>query len=439
MKILILAMSLITQIAQGYYGAKSAEAKINFQAKIQIASNSTGITLSNIGANKAEFDELINLQIRHLMGILQAESFVNDFGYPGVLGENHLFKMTKITEIENQLYEVEYAYKSKMVLHKDAFKNKKIRTLPLILPLNPTSIYANSMDGDYNPCTDEHYQSEGDFWYFWDPSKEGCDLINRPDLLVKVKANAELIPNTRVSYPEYDKLYGASKDFKTLEIAVLYGLIRDDNIRPDRINRRDEGYTALRYSEKVLLEKGFKLVEKTNQGTNLWRVYELPFGAKNESKIKTRVKFYLGDTGIDSEDPTFHGRLVSAFESADILVYDGHSGLGGNLDLESLPMINFDKKKYQIYFFNGCSSYPYFNGTFFEAKGGTKYLDVVTSGLPTFAITAGPNVMSFLDNFLEGKKLSYQKILRNLEDSNEDNGTYLTGVNGDEDNTFKPR
>jgi hypothetical protein len=424
MKILILAMFMLSQIAQGYYGAKSAEAKINFKAKIQIASSSTGINLLNIGANKAEFDEVINLQIRHLMGILQAESFVNVFGYPGVLGENHLFKMTKITEIETQLYEVEYSYKSKMVLHKDAFKNKKIRTLPLILPLNPTSIYANSMDGDYNPCTDEHYQAEGDFWYFWDPAKDGCDLINRPELLVKVKANAELIPNTRVSYPEYDKLYGPSKDFKTLEISVLFGLIRDENIKPDRINRRDEGYTALRYSEKVLLDKGFKLVEKTNQGTNLWRVYELPFGVKNESKIKTRVKFYLGDTGISSEDPTFHGKLVSAFETA---------------DLESLPTINFKKRKYQIYFFNGCSSYPYFNGSFFEAKGGTKFLDVVTSGLPTFAITAGPNVMAFLDNFLKGKKLSYQKILRDLEDSNEDNGTYLTGVNGDEDNTFKPR
>jgi hypothetical protein len=148
---------------------------------------------------------------------------------------------------------------------------------------------------------------------------------------------------------------------------------------------------------------------------------------------------YLGDTGINSEDKTFHIRLVDAFENSDILVYDGHSGLGGNLDLESLPKINFNKKKYQIYFFNGCSSYPYFNGAFFAAKGGTKYLDVVTSGLPTFADTAGPNVMAFLDNFIKGKSLSYQTILRGLEVSNEDYGTYLTGVNGDEDNIFGAR
>jgi hypothetical protein len=430
---------MISQVAHSYYGAKSAEAKINFKAKIQLASNRTGINLLNLGPSKVEFDALINLQIRHLMGILQAESFVDNFGYPGVLGESHQFKITKITEIKKQFYEVEYDYKSKMVLHKDAFKNNKKRILPLTLPLNPVSIYTDSLVDDFNPCTDTHYQDESDFWYFWDPAKDGCDLINRPELLVNIKASVELIPNTRVSYPEYDLLYGAKKEFKTLEIAVFYGLIRDENIKPDRLNRRDEGYKALRFSEKVLLEKGFELVEKTNQGTNLWRVYELYVDTANGVKTKSRVKLYLGDTGINSEDDTFHTYLAKAFEDADVLVYDGHSGLGGNLDLQSLPTMNFNKKKYQIYFFNGCSSYPYFNGAFFDAKGGTKYLDVVTSGLPTFADTAGPNVMAFLENFLEGKKLSYQTILRSLENSNEDYGTYLTGVNGDEDNIFKPR
>jgi hypothetical protein len=439
MKNIALFLFMISQVVYSYYGAKSAEAKINFKAKIQINSKRSGITIINLGLNKSEFDRIINLQIRHLMGILQAESFIDNFGFPGVLGESHQTKITKITEVKKKLYEVEYEYKSKMVLHKDAFKNSKRRLLALVLPLNPITIYSDSLQEDFNFCTDSHYQAEGDFWYFWDPFKDNCRLINRPELLFKIKAVAELIPNTRVSYPEYDQLYGKNKQEKTLEITVLYGLIRDETIRPDHLNRRDEGHKALRFSEKALIEKGFVLVEKTNQGTNLWRVYEKYIQTHDGAKTKTRVKMYLGDTGINSEDKTFHIRLVDAFENSDILVYDGHSGLGGNLDLESLPKINFNKKKYQIYFFNGCSSYPYFNGAFFAAKGGTKYLDVVTSGLPTFADTAGPNVMAFLDNFIKGKSLSYQTILRGLEVSNEDYGTYLTGVNGDEDNIFGAR
>jgi hypothetical protein len=136
---------------------------------------------------------------------------------------------------------------------------------------------------------------------------------------------------------------------------------------------------------------------------------------------------------------TFHRYLVPALEEADVLVYDGHSGLGGNLDLATLPTIRFNPDKYQIFFFNGCSSYPYFNGNFIEAKGGTEMLDVITSGLPTFTHTAGPNMVAFLDNFLEGKTQSYQTILSELERSNGDEESYLTGVNGDEDNDWRPR
>jgi len=435
MKIVIL-IALMSTSAFSYYGAKSAEANLTFNAKIQFKYKKSAIVLENYKSVEDDFTEKIEFQIKYLMGVLQAESFIDQFGFPGVIGEDHFITITSIREIKKKFYEVEYAYQGKMVLHKDAFKNTKKRLLPLTMPLNPDSIYADTMVGDTNSCTDDHYQAEADFWYFWDPFKEGCELIDYPEKLVSFKAVAEKMPNTRVSYPEYNLLYGNNKNLKTFEIAVFFGLIRDENINPNRINRRDEGYQALRYSEKELLDKGFVLTEKTNQGSNLWRVYEQQVDTALGMWVKTRVKLYLGDTGINSPDDTFHNYLVPAFAEADVLVYDGHSGLGGNLDLSYFPEVKFHPKKYQIFFFNGCSTYPYFNGMFFKAKGGTKYLDIVTSGLPTFAITAGPNVMAFLDGFLEGKTLSYQTILRRLETSNDDTGTYLTGVNGDDDNLF---
>src|SRR3989338_8195022 len=42
----------------------------------------------------------------------------------------------------------------------------------VVLPRNPSLIYkASTNRAGHNPCTDEHYQSQGDFWYFWNPEK----------------------------------------------------------------------------------------------------------------------------------------------------------------------------------------------------------------------------------------------------------------------------
>ena len=42
--------------------------------------------------------------------------------------------------------------------------------------------------------------------------------------------------------------------------------------------------------------------------------------------------------------------------------------------------IDFDLNLYQLFFMNGCSSYPYFNGSYFKAKGGSRNLEIITSG-----------------------------------------------------------
>ena len=67
-----------------------------------------------------------------------------------------------------------------------------------------------------------------------------------------------------------------------------------------------------------------------------------------------------------------------------------------------------------------------------------KNLEVITAGLPTLTSTSTSNMMAFLDPFVHGKINSYQTLMRGLERSNGKDSTYLMGVNGDEDNVFKP-
>jgi hypothetical protein len=47
-----------------------------------------------------------------------------------------------------------------------------------------------------NKCTDEHYYSEGDLFYFWDPDKAGCPLKGNTTDVLRVEGRLERLENT---------------------------------------------------------------------------------------------------------------------------------------------------------------------------------------------------------------------------------------------------
>ncbi len=434
----VLCLLLGTSSAFAYYGKSATEAMLTYEATIEVKK----------GTSPVELDAAIQEQISYLMGTFQSASFIDAFKNPGVLGEDNTTKVLG-SEPAPEAGRIRYRYKfkGKTVFRKNAFRaGSNVRKIPITLPLALDRIYQLGVVGHENLCTDEHYNSEGDFWYFWDPEMPNCPLRGNDTDVVRVTGKLEKLENTTLTYPEYDRLFGENGNGSTFEVSIFLGYI-DDITRPYSAHRKDDAFLAMKDVEAYLADNKYDLTMKKDafrlseagekKGANFYRVYEKPLKVFGK-QIKARVKILLADTDINSKDPTFHAFLVPAFENSDVLVYDGHSGLGGNLHLDYLPPIKFSKAKYQIFFFNGCSSYPYYNGMFMKAKGRSGSLDVVTSGLPTLASTASPNVQAFLDGFLSGKALSYQKILGDLEKSNGEEGTYLVGVNGDEDNKFKP-
>lgn len=433
-----------------YFGAQSVEAVLTFEAQAEIPLNylpKLEELNQDTKARNAVWTKVYE-QIHHLMGSFQSLSFQESFGYSAVLGEKMKIRFTSIEKTKNWRRKlVSYHFEGTIVVDKAPFEDQAIVSIPVVLPLAYDKIYKLGVVRGENLCTDEHYNSRDDFFYFWDPEKKDCPLKGNTKDVLRVEGKLKRLDNTTRSYPEYHKLY-SSREGKELNIALYLGYI-DDVESLYKPMYKDDAMVALKEIEEHLASKDFSKIESKNafvhyrsgkegKGINFYRHYKKLIKTKLGQELYVNVKILLGDTSIESEDDTFHYYIKNSYENDDIVIYDGHSGLGANLSLDYLPRIKFKQDFYQIFIFNGCSSYPYYNASYFKAKGGSENLDIVTSGLATLTYTMGENMKAFLAPFIEGDLDSWQSYLNRVEKSNMGAGTYLTGVNGDEDNQFIP-
>ena len=79
-----------------------------------------------------------------------------------------------------------------MILHKKvADRLLKTGYLDLPLPANPYEIYDPA-------CTDEHYSEFSDFWYFYDPFRQGCEYLSAPPKAVIVRITITATENKKM-------------------------------------------------------------------------------------------------------------------------------------------------------------------------------------------------------------------------------------------------
>lgn len=427
-----------------YVGSNSTEAIMTFRGEVQISSPTK--------PTAGEVNDAIAAQVQHLFGTMSVASAKavpkGDFDITG---------KTAPKVVSKGVWSVTYNYKDTIVL-----ENRKpdSKTYDIVLPINPSTIYEESKVGNHYPCTDEHYQSEGDFWYFWNPAQFGCELVedkpNQPGQYRVIAASVTRQPNTKISYPEYKRLVDKNNEVLTY---VFFGLDEADhghnpitssdvnakNFREIRDHILRQGYTSVKW-------KADRVKEFTNGAEGIAPYVEDL--TKEINGVKLVLRFFFGETGITENSTAFHWFYKDALENASIMIYGGHSGLGGHLALESIEdnltnanggtkvSIRPNKSRYQIYFFDSCSSYSYYNKDYFGRKAtdrdtkGTKNLDIFTNGLATL-FGSMPNstnktieaVETALEYAFKGEQLvTYQTLAKAIDDDN------LFGINGDEDN-----
>ena len=276
-----------------------------------------------------------------------------------------------------------------------------------------------------------HDVSVDSLWYYFRPSQSGCSLAETDVVHVKatVTKSAE---NTEGKYPEYDKVW--SDD--TLSVVAIFG-------------KYDEGATSSSDSGISAFNRFVQTARATWKNGTVTPA-DLPNAPGTEHPDVTieaplpggrtiRITALLTDK-ISSAPQAFYDRYEGLSTSADLIFYNGHSGLGQNVRALAQKG-KFEAGKYQIFFMNGCDSFAYVDGSLAKTRSvlnpddptGTKYMDVITNVMPSF-FTSMPDASLAVIAGLAAPDApkTYQQIFENIDKSE------VVVVTGEEDNAYTP-
>ena len=399
------------------------------------------------------------LQSLHLYGVFTYHQKPTNFLInSGAILEKNLPKIRKVS-LRGELVKVDYSYEDNAIFYSDLIEGNRTK-VKFLMPNVPTEIYEKGFpkkpkidpitQEPINACSDMHDNSELAFWYYWSPDRKGCPASFRKYTHI-VEATLVKGTKTKQTYPEYRRLYLSSesgREKKEISIDLIIG--------------QDERFNDLNDSGRKSFDHDVALIEgmKTKDGDPTFDVVR---SSKNYRLLRYQTEVfdaYLNIYYVDTENSRFDEVAARGLRRSDIFIYAGHSYEGYYFDLERLFLEGEEtlpKDKYQIMFFNGCTTYSYYNENYFKEKvtlldpKGTKNLDLITNGIGApFLLDADDSttmtaevilISSLLGLNEDGKALdslpSWQTILDRITDNAGYDFTALTNIQGDEDNPKK--
>jgi hypothetical protein len=504
--------------AAKFYGTDSVRARMQFSSYMlypipdNYRNNLEGLKTSPLWT---DIQWAVDEQLAYMFGIFTVyPGFVDS---PGIPRNRPVMKFKQITKSNVPGYaQINYDFSDVVVFSTDRFDRKDEIQITFPLPKDPRTIYDAGIPDPardcLNRCTDLHYNSEGDQFYFWNPMQnEAISADEHPDcqpyikgkkvpcayqpdrsresralydkVVVEVTANLKKIPSTTKTYPEYDDLYkegemnityvvGVDENFsvcdlglRTYKEALLYLTAREDQVGQTLRIERDEA-TADKCEEAGLARDieikafiGFTIVDNGKHDKRLTKTFT---DKKTGKRVKVNIHMVLRNPNSKKfvDDAVFSMSGDAKFNADDIFIYDGHSGLGGYLSVERFTdnvgrkkrTFNLPKSQYQVFYFNGCSTYSYYNADYVQEKGGkfidtsniddlkkdnSRYLDIITTGIGAeFGIGSG-NDATLIYHLTSGERPSWQQIIDGIyESSAGGDASALTHINGDWDNPY---
>lgn len=417
---MLLTLFLVGVTAHGQIlGPSVTEVKYSYTTTFQAPENN----------EEGSDEELAMLHASHIFGIFASPTMISKYvgknAVTGGLGGPRKQMKIRIlsSEVAAGVITIKYSNSGKMILNeKAAHKIIAKGSLDLPMPTNPYEIYNEK-------CTDEHYTSFGDFWYFYDPFRKGCEYLSKDPMATLV--------NIKISPAEYKKmdltpklpaLRGDNGNGNLFSIYIISGYYEDSS------SKKDPGYENFKEIRAGFMELGFEISSKRPKTTMPLNIYTKTIELDNGKVIEVEINHLLVETDIGTRSKVFAKFFKEAVEEADVIVYGGHSGLGANLDIPSLEekagTFKFNTAKKQIFFFDSCSSYSYYLEHFAIEKTKAK-IDIISYGLSSYFETSTPVLFTFLDYVLktDSQDVPWINILSDME-TVLDGNTYLLNVGG---------
>ncbi len=314
-------------------------------------------------------------------------------------------------------------------------KNAVPTTLEVLLPRDVSYEGLDRFANAYkDTCVDwgAHDVDSGSMWYYFRPLRSGCKPADAD--VVKASAAVSVSPvNTTGKYPEYNKVW----EDGALKIVAVFGKYEDGATKNDAgIDAYNAFVAGVANELRGATVTTTPAVVPANPGV---AHPDISFAATLADGKKVEVTALMVDN-VREGGAAFEARYEALSTRADLIVYNGHAGLGANVRALA-RMGEWVAGQYVIVFINGCDTYAYIDSALNEAHAdvnaddpdGTKHVDIVTNAMPSFFRSMAGATMAMMRGLLaHDEPRTYEQIFRDIDRSE------VVIVTGEHDNTFVP-
>jgi len=356
----------------------------------------------------------VRAQMLYTVGHINAE--------PGVARLDRLALTNLTVAAAGSLYRVRYHARLPVAW---GSKTNLPSSYTLTLPRRVDAAGQNAFTTKYAAtCADDaHDANVSNFWYHYRPRLSGCSLA--PADVVTANATAKVSSeNVIAKYPEFHKVW----EDGALNVVSIFGKYEDG-----ATTAADAGISA--YNEfTTAVKAAFPAAQITTASTS-----DVTFKVDLGGGRRLQIVALLVDN-VRTAPASFDQRYSELSPGADVIVYNGHAGLGANVRALSQKG-KFFPGKYQIFFMNGCDTFAYVDGALAQVRAtlnpddvaGTKYMDIVSNAMPAYFMNMSEASLSLVRALANpAAPKSYGTIFREIDASQ------VVVVTGEEDNRFSP-
>jgi hypothetical protein len=318
-------------------------------------------------------------------------------------------------------------------------RNSVPSTVTLKLPTDMSSDFiAPFVEKFKHDCVDfgAHDVDEGSMWYYFRPANSACRLT-ASDVSTVVATTAPSLQQTTGKFPEYHKIWEDNK----FNAVTIFGKFEDG-----ATTAADAGIAAWREfvveSRRTLSTIGTVTSIPANlPATPPVTATDIEFSVTKPDGKKVSVIILLSDNvRIGLQNPAFRKRYEDASTRADLIMYNGHAGLGANIKALSRAG-KWVRGQYVIAFEDGCDTYAYIDSELGNAHKainpddttGFKYVDTLANALPAFFASMSNSAIVLLKGLIDiDHPQTYEQMFRSIDSSQ------VILVTGEQDNTFVP-